>query len=147
MTVILAVMVLMVKLSTAAKKSIRQIGESMNLLTETVQSMTAHGKSANDIAWIGGKDFYISPEDFFFSAKDVDYDCGYGSAEVATDLVVAFKDGSWLSRGEYDGSEFWRYNSGPQRPEKEFKGKVKFAASQFDDYFSYVYSSLYKMNS
>ena len=143
----------MVKRSTAAKRSIKKIGESladMNLLTETAQVMSAHGKTANDISWIGGRDFYINTEDFFLFAKDVDYDSGYGSAEVATDLVIVFKDGSWLSRGEYDGAEFWRYNHTPQKPREKIHGKIKFAASQFeeiDEYFTHTYSSLKGMNS
>ena len=143
----------MVKRSTAAKRSIKKIGETladMNLLIETAQMMSAHRKTANDISWIGGKDFYIDTEDFFLFAKNADYDSGYGSAEVATDLVVVFKDGSWLSRGEYDGSEFWRYNHVPQKPREKFHGEIKFAASQFEEieeYFSHTYSSLKAMNS
>ena len=36
------------------------------------------------------------------------YDCGYGSAYVARDLIILFKDGTRLERSEYDGSEWWR---------------------------------------
>lgn len=40
---------------------------------------------------------------------DIDYDDGYGSQEIAADLVVAFTDGGFLRREEYDGSEWWEY--------------------------------------
>lgn len=39
------------------------------------------------------------------------YDDGYGGQELFGDVV--FKDGTWLSRGEYDGSEWWHYNIKP----------------------------------
>lgn len=39
------------------------------------------------------------------------YNSGYGHQELFGDVV--FKDGTWLSRGEYDGSEWWHYNIKP----------------------------------
>lgn len=36
---------------------------------------------------------------------DFEYDNGYGTQEISG--VVLFKDNTWLSRGEYDGSEWW----------------------------------------
>ena len=93
-----------------------------NLLIETSHMMQIHNKTVEDISWIGGRNFYIDIEDFFVAAKETNYDCGYGSIEVAFDLVVVFKDGSWLSRGEYDGSEFWRYNRCPRKPKVKFVG-------------------------
>lgn len=35
---------------------------------------------------------------------------GYGSAAIATDLIIYFKDHTYIVRGEYDGSEWWEYN-------------------------------------
>ncbi|MGB5758858.1 MAG: hypothetical protein WBM50_18240, partial [Acidimicrobiales bacterium] len=45
----------------------------------------------------------------FAQLADVEYDSGYGSAQVATDLVIVFFDGTKLRRGEYDGSEWWEF--------------------------------------
>jgi hypothetical protein len=45
----------------------------------------------------------------------VEYNNGYGSQELFG--VVVFKDGTWLDRDEYDGSESWRYNETPSRDE------------------------------
>lgn len=87
-----------------------------NLLEETIVSIKASGYTENDVDWVGSKDgiFAISWEE----AKEIlnlDYDSGFGAAEVATDLVVVFKDGLSMHRGEYDGSEWWEI---PQRYKK-----------------------------
>ena len=78
-------MVLMVKPSIAAKKSIRLIGETMpmiNLFEETDLALIHYQKEWNDIAWIGGKDFYMSSKQFIEAAEETNYDCGYGFEEV-----------------------------------------------------------------
>lgn len=41
----------------------------------------------------------------------IDYDNGYGSQELFGTIV--FKDGTWLERGEYDGSEWWEHHKLP----------------------------------
>ena len=28
-------------------------------------------------------------------------------------IVIVFEDGTWLERGEYDGSEWWEYKQKP----------------------------------
>ena len=99
----------------------------ISLLEETEQAFIHYNKTWDDVAWIGGRDFYISIEQFKEAAKDTYYDCGFGCEEVAVDLVICFHDGAWLSRAEYDGSEWWRYNAYPKKPRTEFKGKVKLA--------------------
>ena len=33
------------------------------------------------------------------------------------DGYIVFEDGTWLSREEYDGSEWWRYNKAPDEPD------------------------------
>jgi hypothetical protein len=123
-------MALMVKTSIAAKKNIRLIGETMteiNLLEETERALAHYNRTWDDVSWIGGHDFYISVEQFKEAAKDTNYNCGYGSEEVAIDLVICFYNGSWLSRAEYDGSEWWKYNAYPQKPRTKFEGSVKLA--------------------
>lgn len=41
----------------------------------------------------------------------IDYDNGYGGQELFGTIV--FKDGTWLERGEYDGSEWWEHRKQP----------------------------------
>jgi|688.fasta_scaffold1218650_2 hypothetical protein len=59
-----------------------------------------------------------SEEDWqkFLEALDFTYDHGYGSQELFGN--VWFKDGSWLSRAEYDGSEWWNHSTCPEIPEE-----------------------------
>ena len=42
---------------------------------------------------------------------DIDYDEGFGSQTLFG--TILFTDNTWLSRGEYDGAEWWRYNKPP----------------------------------
>lgn len=60
-------------------------------------------------------------EDFkrFLDQLDFEYDNGYGSQELFG--IVWLKDGTWLDRWEYDGSESWKYNIVPEIPQ-ELKG-------------------------
>ena len=44
----------------------------------------------------------------------MDYDSGYGSQQLFG--TIWYKDGTWSTRGEYDGSEWWKYNSCPELP-------------------------------
>jgi len=50
----------------------------------------------------------------FFESLDFNYDAGYGSQELYG--TVWLEDGTWLSRGEYDGSEWWKHNVLPEIP-------------------------------
>ena len=45
------------------------------------------------------------------SSLDFLYDEGYGSQHLYG--TILFKDNTWLSRWEYDGSEGWEYNKPP----------------------------------
>ena len=50
----------------------------------------------------------------FLNELDFDYDDGYGGQELYG--TVWLSDGTWLSRGEYDGSEWWEHNVIPTIP-------------------------------
>lgn len=54
----------------------------------------------------------------FLDSLDFEYDDDYGTQELFG--YVWLKDGTWLSRGEYDGSEWWKWNVCPELP-IEFK--------------------------
>ena len=53
---------------------------------------------------------------FLNTLKSINYDNGYGSQKLFG--VVVFKDGTWLARWEYDGSEGWRKHIIPE--EKDY---------------------------
>lgn len=70
---------------------------------------------SNDKAYIRLKDNY-SDKDFleFLKQLDFNYDNGYGGQELFG--TVWLTDNTWLSRGEYDGSEWWEHNKLPEIP-------------------------------
>lgn len=86
----------------------------INLLKETEQDLIEHGKTLDDIVWVGfrGKEL---PLDKFIDFADQLYSNSYGGNEVSMSLLVVGKDW-WLERHEYDGSEWWEYKTLPMRP-------------------------------
>jgi len=51
----------------------------------------------------------------FLNSLDFEYDNGYGGQELYG--TVWLKDGTWMTRGEYDGSEWWDHNVLPSIPD------------------------------
>ena len=86
-----------------------------NLKEETLKIMNNHGKTVEDVTWIGCEDFAI-PIQEFWELADTTYDSGYGAAEVAQDLIVVGEDW-WLERYGYDGLEWWEYKVVLSKPE------------------------------
>ena len=50
----------------------------------------------------------------FLDGLDKEYDSGYGGQELSGTLWMT--DGTWCTRGEYDGSEWWEHNVIPEIP-------------------------------
>lgn len=71
--------------------------------TERVHALLITGYSESD--W-----------DAFLRQLDVEYDAGYGGQELYG--TVWLPDGVWLTRGEYDGSEWWEACAYPAIPVK-----------------------------
>ena len=88
----------------------------VNLKNSTLNILRQHNKLPSDIKWVGCASFKIPIEEFWKLA-DRQYDGGYGTQEVAGDLIVV-GNSWWLERHEYDGSEWWEYKELPQEPEK-----------------------------
>ncbi len=86
----------------------------MNLLKEIKKILQNNNLTLEDISWVGCKEFCINLEEFIKLAN-TEYDSGYGATKVATDLLIV-GDNWWLSRGEYDGSEWWEFNVKPVKP-------------------------------
>ncbi len=59
-----------------------------------------------------------TPEDLaeFLQKLDFGYDNGYGGQRLFG--TIWLKDGTWLERGEYDGSEWWEHRVLPAIPEE-----------------------------
>jgi len=88
----------------------------MNLLKETIECLSENEKTEKDVIWVGCKKFK-SCWAHFTKIADIEYDDGYGGAEIAQDLLVVGSD-FWLERHEYDGSEWWEFKQMPKEPEK-----------------------------
>ncbi len=83
-------------------------------------------KISNDRDWsddrrefvlkIGASDEEIEA---FFESLDFEYYNGYGGQELFGTVWLE-KEGTWLARGEYDGSEWWEYNECPEIPMEMF---------------------------
>lgn len=82
----------------------------MNLLEETKDDIKSSNHKLGDIVFIGSrKSGHSCTWKEFETLADIEYDNGYGGQEVATDLIIVFEDGVIMSRGEYDGSEWWEW--------------------------------------
>lgn len=84
----------------------------MNLLKETIDDIKQSGHTPEDIVFIGSiESGHACTWDEFQILADVEYDSGFGSQNIAHDLVIVFSDNSKMWRHEYDGSENWSYSS------------------------------------
>lgn len=100
----------------------------MNLLQETLEMIDEIiAENNNEISWAKihteesidneiekpNESFVLRPnhteqeKEDFFRSLNFEYDKGYGCQFVYG--VIVFNDGTWMSRGEYDGSEWWEY--------------------------------------
>jgi hypothetical protein len=50
----------------------------------------------------------------FLNKLDFEYEDGYGGQELFG--IVWLQDGTWMTRGEYDGSEWWEHHQLPVIP-------------------------------
>lgn len=65
----------------------------MNLLDETKGAISQSEHSTDDVRFVGSRDEKLGiPWSQAEKVLDIDYDNGYGSQEIAADLVVAFTD-------------------------------------------------------
>jgi hypothetical protein len=82
----------------------------MDFYEETIECMNLYKKAMEDVAYVtvdGERCF--KPERFFERIKGIEYYSGYGHQEINPGLQIVFKDGSFLEREEYDGSEWWHF--------------------------------------
>jgi len=95
----------------------------INFGKETRDVLVDHRYDIADISWIGNLEYCLNITNFFEKADQCNYDNGYGSQHMPVDIVIVMKDGSYFSRREYDGSEWWYYNKVPQKPKRVAKIK------------------------
>ncbi len=83
-----------------------------NLLQETLEDLTSNSRSVDEVFWVGTDKLVSTWAQFAELAKDINYDAGYGGAEINDNLVVVGFDW-WLERHEYDGAEWWEFKTLP----------------------------------
>jgi hypothetical protein len=88
----------------------------INLARETLEKLVRLGYTKEDIAWIGTQYIKVPIDEFFRFAEMNDYNPGYGTEYVPTDLLIVLVDGSWLEHNTYDGSEWWVHRYHPMEP-------------------------------
>lgn len=86
-----------------------------NLWEETNYALNCQNITWDEVLCVCGGDFRITKENFEEIARQTDYDNGYGAPEIAEDLVVMGVDW-WMTRDEYDGSEWWEFHKMPNTP-------------------------------
>ena len=58
----------------------------------------------------------VDEYNYFLDSLDFTYDDGYGGQKLFGNVWL--EDNTWLSRGEYDGSEWWIHNVLPNIPKE-----------------------------
>ena len=92
------------------------------LLRETLSVILSNNQHPNNIAFIGSlKTGHSCTWEEFCILANTEYDDGYGSANVCTDLTIVFSNNDTMTREEYDGSEWWKFNLVPSIPENQFQ--------------------------
>lgn len=94
------------------------MGTMKNLIEETIAFLSEHGKTPDDVRWVGDESGWCSWEAFAAQFKDFTYDPEYGGNEVNMRLLVVGETW-WLERHEYEGLEWWEYKTPPRRPDVE----------------------------
>lgn len=83
---------------------------SKNTITEL--KVDKYGDSKVNIRLFPG--YTIEDLESFLSAMEFEYDSGYGGQNLYG--IIWMQDGTWLTRGEYDGSEWWDWHRLPKLP-------------------------------
>ena len=92
------------------------------LLQETLNYMQFSEKTPEDVAWVGnwtGK-FVMAWSSFAAQAHGIDAK----GVDIGEDLVVVFKDKTWMQRWEADGRQGWELIFPPVMPTDAPVGKL-----------------------
>ena len=103
----------------------------VNFLKETLDKMIENGISPNDVLYVFNSFGYCSWEEFEKLAN-FDYNNGYGLAAIDLNLTVRGSDW-WLERGEYDGSEWWKFCTMPLRSVQRHDSNISLLQKYFND--------------
>lgn len=85
----------------------------INLRTETIDFLKHHNKTEQDVKYVIIHNIRCSFEYFLDLVKNMNYDNGYGIPYIREGIYCIGEDW-WISRYEYDGSEYWKFNQKPE---------------------------------
>lgn len=88
-----------------------------NLFTETIDSLALSGHTLDNIEFVSLYGMDIDLDEFVRFAAGFDYDAGYG-CEYVPPFFLKMDDGTWYTRGEYDGREWWQFHKAPDAPKQ-----------------------------
>lgn len=78
-----------------------------NLLEETKEAISDFELEIKDIIFIGTREGISCSWEEFTKLADIEYDDGFGEAEINMGLIIVFKDKTIMLRYEDDGCEGW----------------------------------------
>lgn len=100
------------------------MSDTTNLYEELIRELKNNNLKVWDIKQIRFTEHFVDTQEFLEVAKKTDYDSGFGGQEIPEDLIV-LGDDWWLSRGEYDGSEWFHFNRQPKLLTNQYKNLEK----------------------
>lgn len=114
----------------------------INFLKETINAIKDSGHKLTDVMFIGSSNGeYRMNWDKFKEKANFLYDEDYGSSKIATDLIVYFNDDTYMTRGKYDGSEWWSY-----QVSKKFKKDDDYKDFEILGGDNYMWETVKEMN-
>lgn len=78
-----------------------------NLYKEIIEILNENNRKLEDILYVSVRGIPYKPEKFLEIAKYINYDSGFGSAEIDESLEIVLKDGAFMIRREYNGAEWF----------------------------------------
>ena len=90
----------------------------INLKSEIVEIIENEKKIGNHLEYIVIDGLEVDLKDLL-QVADFHYDSGYGIPYINHNIVMMFSDGSYYTRVEYDGSEWFGRITPPKRPKEK----------------------------
>ena len=90
----------------------------INLKNEIEKVIENEKDLGNHLEYISIYGLEVNLKDLL-QVADFHYDCGYGVPYINQNIIMMFSDGSYYTRAEYDGSEWFERTVPPKRPKEK----------------------------
>lgn len=107
---------------------------TINLFCDLFDVLHEHEKTIDDILYIKIDNKNFKPQRILDLFKGITYERGYSGPWINQSLQIVLKNGDFIIRGEYDGSEWFEYMVAPRLDEKleDFDGYEDLIKIKFD---------------